>query len=149
MFVFACKGSLARQKFESKNSDGPLVNGGVVWFLIDELGGYIVDSAAEGSPSFVNRVGGPTEITQLYMHRFQVSNEDIFWLDVPMDHISLLQVEQRVDHLCDNVARFLFTETFLPSQLLIQVAMTTILEHHIDVLRVVEVPIQAHDVRVI
>ena len=42
-----------------------------------------------------------------------------------------------------------FAETLLTPQLLVQVAVFAVLEHHVDVLRVVEVPVQADNIRVI
>ena len=66
-----------------------------------------------------------------------------------MNHISFLQVQQSVDHLIDNVPGFVFAETFFSTQFLVQISVSAILEHHIDVLGVVKVAIEAYDVRVV
>lgn len=94
-------------------------------------------------------MGGPAKVTQFYVHRFQVCNEYIFRLNVSMDHVSLLQIQQRVHHLINNVSRFVFAETFLTSQFLVQISVSAILEHHIDVLGVVKIPVEAYNVRVV
>ena len=149
MFVFASERSLARKQFKCENTHSPLVNRFVVGFLVDELGSHIVNRATEGSPPLVDCMRGPPKVTQFDVHSFQVCYEYIFRLNVSMDHISFLQIQQGIHHLINNVPGFVFAETLLPSQFLVQISVSAILEHHIDVLGVVEVAVETHDVCVI
>ena len=66
-----------------------------------------------------------------------------------MNHVAVLQVEQCLDNLRDDVASFVLGETLLSPQLLVQIAVLAALKHNIDVLGVVEIPVQLHDVRVV
>ena len=59
-----------------------------------------------------------------------------------MNDISFLEVEQCIDHLGYNQFAFVFTEALLPAQSLVQVAILGILQHDIDIVHVIEVPVQ-------
>ena len=41
------------------------------------------------------------------MHLVQIGDEDVFWLDVSVNDVSLLQVGHRVDDLSDDDPTFL------------------------------------------
>ena len=83
------------------------------------------------------------------MHCVKVCNQNILRLDVPMNHIPVLQVEQCLDHLGDYMAGTVLGEALLTAQLLIEVAMLAVLEHDVDVLRIVKVAVQADNIRVV
>ncbi len=64
-----------------------------------------------------------------------------------MDHISFLHVDQRIDYLPDDVLSLFLCEELLLPEFLVQVAILSILQHHVDALLIVEVPEEADDVR--
>ena len=149
VLVLAREGRLPRQKLKAEDAHGPLVDFLVVGLLVDELGRHVVHRAAESRPPLVNGVRGPAEVTQFNMHRVQVGNQNIFRLDVPMDHVAVLQVEQRLDHLRYDMSCAILREALFSAQLLVKIAMLTVLEHHVNVLRIVEVAVKAYNIRMV
>ena len=83
------------------------------------------------------------------MHRVQVGNQNIFRLDVPMDHVAVLQVEQRLDHLGYDMPCAILREALFSAQLLVKIAMLAVLQHHVNVLCVVEVAVKAYNIRMV
>ena len=69
---------------------------------------------------------GPAKVTQFYMHGVQIGNQNIFRLNVPMDHVPVLQVEKRLNHLGYNMSCTIFGEALFSAQFLVQVAMFTV-----------------------
>ena len=80
------------------------------------------------------------------MHSLKICNQNILRLNVPVNHISLLQIEQGFDHLGDNVPGTILCEALLSAKFLIEVAMLAHLKHHVDVLCIVEVAMKTHNI---
>ena len=119
VLILPCEGRLARQELEAEDAYGPLVDFLIVRLLVDKFRCHIIDCAAESRPSLVNSVRRPAKVTQFNMHRVQVGNQNIFRLDVPMDHVAVLQVEQCLDHLGYDMACAILREALFSAQLLV------------------------------
>lgn len=119
VFVAACEGRLPRHELVGEDADRPEINLVIVGFLVDELGGHIVNSATESCPPLVNRVGSPAEIAKFNCHLLEVSDQNILRLYVPMDHVTFLQVQQSVDDLADDMLGLFLSEALLTPQLLV------------------------------
>ena len=63
-----------------------------------------------------------------------------------MNHIPVLQVEQCFNHLGYDVPGAVLAKTLLTPQLLIEVAMLAVFKHYVDVLSIIEVPMQTDNV---
>ena len=66
-----------------------------------------------------------------------------------MNDISFLEIKQCIYHLGYNEFPLLLTEALLSSESLVEVAILSILKDHIDIVHIVEVPIQLHYVGVV
>ena len=126
IFIAASEGSLARHQFVSKNTNCPQVNLVVIGLLVDQLRGNVVNGTTESCPSLVYGVGRPAEVAEFDCHLVEVGDQNVLRLDVPMNHIAVLQVQQGFYYLHDYVLGFLLCEALLPSELLIQVTMFTV-----------------------
>ena len=94
-------------------------------------------------------MSGPAKVAQFNMHRIQIGNQNILGLNVSVDYVPVLKVEQSFDHLSYDVTGAVLAEALLAPQLLVQVAVFAVFEHHVDVLGVVEVPVQTDNIRMV
>jgi len=83
------------------------------------------------------------------MHALLVENENVLRLDVSVDNISFLQVQQCLNHLRDYYLRLNFVKSLFSAQSLEQVTILAVLQHSVNVRFIVEVAVQADDVRVL
>jgi len=81
--------------------------------LINEFWCNVVHCAAKGSPTLVNGVRGPAEVTQLNVHPLQVGDQNILWFDVSMNHVAVLEVKKRLYDLSNYVFAALLGKAFL------------------------------------
>lgn len=83
------------------------------------------------------------------MHLVQISDEDVFRLDISVDYVPFLQIDERLHDLSDDQPAFVFIEEFLSSQLLVEISILAVFEYHVDVGLVIEVSVQLHNVGVV
>lgn len=83
------------------------------------------------------------------MHLILVCNQDVFRLDVTVDHVTIREVDQCLNDLCDDQPCLFFREELLPPELLVQVPVLAELQHHVDTLFVVEVAVKPDKIRMV
>ena len=83
------------------------------------------------------------------MQGVQVGDKNILWLDVSMNHISILQVQQSFHDLGNDVPGTFLIKAFLSAQLLVKVTVLAVVQDHVDVLSVVKVTMKLDDVGMI
>lgn len=104
--IRASEGSLPSQQFICEYTHCPYVYFVIVGLLIDKFWGHVVDRTTKSHASLVYGMGGPTEITKLYMHLLQVHNKDVLRFDISVYNISLLHIQECTNQLFDYVTRF-------------------------------------------
>ena len=149
VLILACERCVAHQQLKREDAHGPQVYFLGVGLAVDQLGGDVVNGAAEGGALLVDRVGGPAEIAQFHVHPLQVRYQYVLWLDVSVNNVPILQVDQRFDHLRDDKLGFVLVKALFSSQALKKVAARAVLQHRVNVLLVIKIPINPHDVRVV
>jgi hypothetical protein len=87
----------------------------------------------------------PPEITDLDLP--VDANENIFWFNVSMHDVFLMQVLQSSSHLGDVLSGFPFRKALFLSKMFVQLSLPCELEDKEDSLAVVEVTVQTEDVR--
>ena len=66
-----------------------------------------------------------------------------------MDNVTVLEVEEGLDDLGNYVASSILREAFLLSQLLVEVTVLAVLQHHVYVLGIIEIAVKLNDIRVV
>lgn len=111
---------------------------------LDHLGGQVVERAAEGGAPIAGRVHAPAEIANLELA--VDTQEEILWLDVPMNDVLGVEVGERIGHLIDVDGAAPLREGAVLCELLVELALSGKLEHEEDALLIVEITVKTEDV---
>lgn len=79
-------------------------------------------------------------------HVASATQQQIFRLDVAMNDVLRMAVDQSVHELTDNFCRKLGSEGALLSQQLVDRTPSSVLQHQVDALLVVEVTVKAQNI---
>ena len=113
---------------------------------LDHLGREVVESPAERRPPVARSVHTPPKVADF---QFTIEpEEEVLGLDVAVNDMLRVEVTERVCHLVDVARRALLGEASVLRELLVELALARELQHKEDALLVVEVAVEAHDVRV-
>ena len=112
----------------------------------DHLRRKIVQSPAKRLASVSRRVHAPPKVSNLELA--VDPKQQVLGLDVAVDDVLPVQVNQRVRHLVDVPRAALLGEASVLGELSVELSPARKLEHEEDALLVMEVAIEAEDVRV-
>ena len=83
------------------------------------------------------------------MHTLTVTYQNILWLDVSVNNIPFLEVDQCLNHLRYHEFSLPLLKLLLTPESLKEVAALTILQHSVNILLVVKVAVESHNIGVI
>ena len=125
--------------------------------MIDYLWSQVIQCTGYCLTGLMRRVNRPAEISDLRfvlfdqvvgMMEYVISEKNVLWLDVAMNHMHLVTVVNRGCNLTDIGRRSSFTESLALIQVLIHISTWTKLQNHIHTSRIPKVAVHAQNVLV-
>lgn len=142
------KWCLSNQKFVRQNTQTPQINlVGIVIVMVsrfDHLRWQVIKSSTHGFSPVVWCMDAPSEIRNLDLT--MDTNEDVFWFDISVNDMLLVEVFQSCGHLCDVLSCFPFGEAVLATKMLVQFSLPSELKNKEYAFTIVEVTVKLENI---
>ena len=143
-------------KLVQENSYRPDIDLVIMGQFLDHLRCHVLESTAEGVPLLFKatshiclaaRLNTPPEVTNL--EHIIGANQQIFWLQIPVDESILVQKVDASHSLNEEIKCLILSEPLLPSNNEEQIALLHVLQDQIDESVVFETCVEPNDVDVL